>query len=185
MTTPEDAVRTLLGAIKGEDLTREGLKETPARYVKALAEMTSGYFQKAEDVLGTTFAAEGVDQIVVVKGIEFSSLCEHHMLPFVGTVDVGYLPDRRIVGLSKVPRLVELHSRRLQVQERLTADVAHDLERVLRPHGVAVVVEAHHSCMGCRGVRKPTASMVTSSMGGAFRASASARAEVLGLFGRS
>lgn len=180
----EDTVVRQLELI-GEDPTREGLRDTPKRYLKALRELTSGLGMKAEDVLNTTFENEGYDEVVVVNNIEFSSLCEHHLLPFTGTADVAYLPGERIVGLSKLARLVDMHARRLQVQERMTTHIARDIDAVLQAKGVAVVVEAHHSCMGCRGVRKPTARMVTSAMLGVFRHQPEARAEVLGLFGRS
>jgi GTP cyclohydrolase I len=178
----EDTVVRLLELI-GEDPSREGLRDTPRRHIKAMLEMTEGYKLKAEDVLKTTFDAEGYDELVVLKHIEFTSLCEHHLLPFSGTAAVAYLPGERIVGLSKLARLVEMHARRLQVQERMTSDIANDIQRVLGPRGVAVVVQAHHSCMGCRGVRKPTARMVTSAMRGTFLEKAEARAEVLSLFG--
>lgn len=180
----EDTVVRQLQLI-GEDPTREGLRDTPKRYLKALRELTSGLHMTAEDVLNTTFVNEGYDEVVVVNNIEFSSLCEHHLLPFIGRADVAYLPGERIVGLSKLARLVEMHARRPQVQERMTTSIAADINRVLSPAGVAVVVEAHHSCMGCRGVRKPTARMVTSAMLGVFRDKPEARAEVLGLFGRN
>ena len=165
----------------GEDPTREGLLDTPKRYINAMLEMTSGYHKSRDEVLGATFDAEGYDEVVVLKDIEFVSLCEHHMLPFIGRAHVAYLPDKRIVGLSKMARLVEMHARRLQVQERLTQSVAHDIQEVLNPLGVAVVIEAHHTCMGSRGVKKPTARMVTSTVLGVFRDKPAARAEVLSL----
>jgi GTP cyclohydrolase IA len=177
------AVTTLIRGI-GENPNREGLLETPKRYVKAMAELTSGYLLTAEQVLGTTFDAESYDEIVVLKDVEFTSLCEHHLLPFTGTVDIGYIPRDKIVGLSKLARLADMHARRLQVQERMTSDIAQDLERVIRPVAAAVVVEAHHACMGCRGVRKPGARMVTSKLLGKFRTTDAARAEVFKLFGR-
>ena len=179
----EDLVVQLLKYI-GEDPEREGLKATPRRYLKAFKEMTIGYSQKAEDMLCTTFDAEGYDEVIVLKDIEFVSLCEHHLLPFTGRAHVAYLPGDRIVGLSKLARLVDMHARRLQVQERMTANIASDIERILEPRGAAVVIEAHHSCMGCRGVRKPDARMLTSSMKGTFRLSSEARAEVLHLIGK-
>lgn len=164
-----------------EYATDPGLKATPGRVAKAYTELLSGYALDAETVLGTRFPAEGYDEVVVLKGIEFTSLCEHHMLPFIGVASVAYLPGADIVGLSKLARLVDMHARRLQVQERMTTDVADALVQVMSPKGVAVVIEAHHSCMGCRGVRKPSARMVTSAMRGVFRLDAAARAEVLDL----
>jgi len=177
----EDTVVRQLQLI-GEDPNREGLLETPKRYLKAMRELTVGYQLKAADVLSTTFAADGYDEVVVLRDIEFTSLCEHHLLPFTGISHVAYLPSERIVGLSKLARLVDMHAQRLQVQERMTHDIAVDIEQVLSAKGVAVVVEAHHSCMGCRGVKKQSARMVTSAMRGVFMTKPEARAEVLGLF---
>lgn len=175
---PTDAVRRLLEFI-GEDPNREGLADTPARVTRALAEMTSGYRQDPATVLATTFDVE-CDEMVVVRGIPFTSLCEHHLLPFVGTVDVGYVPEGRVVGLSKLARLVEVYARRLQVQERMTIQIADAIEQHLAPKGVAVVVRARHSCMAARGVGKE-AEMVTSRVRGALRDSAAARAEFMAL----
>lgn len=177
------SMRILLEHI-GEDPRREGLAKTPLRFIKAMKEMTTGYALKAEQVLGTMFSAEGYDEVVVLKNIEFTSLCEHHLLPFIGTVDFAYLPGQHIIGLSKIARLVDMHARRLQVQERMTKDIADDFDQVMNARGLAVVVEAHHSCMGCRGVRKPAARMITSALRGAFKDDSTARAEVLALFGR-
>lgn len=173
-----DAVRYLLQCV-GEDPDREGLVDTPKRVVRALAEMTRGYREEPETVLGTVFE-EDCDQMVVVRGIRFASLCEHHLLPFTGTAAVGYIPQGKVVGLSKIPRLVEAYARRLQMQERLTAQVASGIDSVLRPLGVGVVMRAHHACMGCRGVRQPDAEMVTSHLIGAAR-DASVKAELLAL----
>jgi GTP cyclohydrolase I len=178
----EDTVRRQLELI-GQDPNREGLIDTPKRYLKAMREMTRGYLLKAEDVLGTTFANDGYDEIVVLRDIEFTSLCEHHLLPFSGTAAVAYLPSERVVGLSKLARLVDMHANRLQIQEQMTIDIQRDIDRVLGSRGTAVVVRAHHSCMGCRGVRKPSASMVTSAMTGMFKDDHRARAEVLTLMG--
>jgi GTP cyclohydrolase I len=178
-TGPEDAVVRLLEWI-GEDPSREGLLDTPKRVVKAFREMTAGLHQAPDDVLGTVFN-ETSDQMVVVRGIRFSSLCEHHLLPFTGTAAVGYVPDGRVIGLSKIPRLVELFGKRPQVQERMTNQVAQALMQHLNPKGVGVVVKAHHSCMGCRGVRQPDAEMVTSCLLGCMRDDPASRSELLEL----
>lgn len=180
-TGPTDAVRRLLQYV-GEDPDREGLMETPNRVVKALAELTAGYALDPATVLGTTFDEQS-DELVIVRGIEFTSLCEHHLLPFVGTCTVGYLPGDRVVGLSKLARLVDCYARRLQVQERMTTQIAQAIETHLGALGVGVIVRAHHSCMGCRGVRKPTAEMVTSAMLGSLRSEPAGRAEFLHLAG--
>lgn len=178
-TGPEDAVVRLLEWI-GENPRREGLLDTPKRVVKAFREMTAGLHQQPSDVLGTVFN-ENSDQMVVVRGIRFSSMCEHHLLPFTGTAAVGYVPDGRVIGLSKIPRLVEVYGRRPQVQERMTNQIAQALMQHLRPQGVGVVVKAHHSCMGCRGVRQPDAEMVTSCLLGCMKDDPSARNELLEL----
>jgi len=176
---PQDAVTRLLSFI-GEDPTRDGLLDTPARVTRMLAEMTTGYQQEPADILKRVFD-DGCDEMVILKGIRFTSLCEHHMLPFQGTASVGYLPRGRVVGISKLARLVQCFARRLQIQERMTRQIAEALEKHLDPMGVGVVVEAHHECMGCRGVLQPTASMVTSSMLGEFRTNPPMRAEFLRL----
>lgn len=176
-TGPEDAVVRLLEWI-GEDPSREGLRDTPRRVVKAFREMTEGLGRKPADVLGTVFN-ESSDQMVVVTGVRFSSLCEHHLLPFTGTATVGYVPDGRVIGLSKIPRLVEVFARRPQVQERMTNQIATGLMEHLAPKGVGVIVKAHHSCMGCRGVKQPDAEMVTSCLLGCVKDSAAARSELL------
>ena len=183
MCPPEGAVRILLGRVVWEDPEREGLLDTPRRVINALQEMTSGYGQDPQEVLGTTFEKDGYDEMVVLRGIDFVSLCEHHMLPFTGTAAVGYVPGDRVVGLSKLARLVDCFARRLQIQERMTKQIADAVMEVLQPKGVGVVVAAHHSCMGCRGVRKAGADMVTSSLAGVMRKDAAARAEFLGLAG--
>lgn len=177
-TGPEDAVVRLLQWV-GEDPTRDGLLDTPKRVVKAWREMTCGYAENAADVLGTTFDV-ACDELVAVTGIEFVSLCEHHVLPFIGTASIGYLPGARVVGLSKLGRVVDTFARRLQVQERLTQEIAMSIMHVLQPQGVAVVLRAAHSCMSCRGVRK-SSQMVTSAMYGKFRDNAELRAEFLAL----
>ena len=153
----------------GEDVDREGLLDTPKRVAKAYREMTEGYHADIPAILGTTFDVGNVDEMIVVRNLEFVSLCEHHLLPFTGTASVAYIPKDRVVGLSKIGRLLDAYSRRLQVQERLTTQITTALDEYLNTQGSACVITAHHSCMGCRGVRKPTAEMVTSSLTGAFR----------------
>lgn len=165
---PTEGIQRLIEYI-GEDPNREGLLDTPQRVLKAFREMTTGYDANAADILGTTFDVGKVDEMIVVRNIEFVSLCEHHMLPFTGTAAVGYVPSKRVVGLSKIARLVDMYSRRLQVQERLTQEITGAIDDVLEPLGAACVIEAAHSCMGCRGVRKPSARMITSSLTGVFR----------------
>ena len=174
---PEDAVVRLLEWI-GEDPSREGLLDTPKRVVKAFREMTSGLAVEPRSVLGTVFN-ETSDQMVVVRGIRFSSMCEHHLLPFTGTAAVGYVPDGRVIGLSKIPRLVEVFAKRPQVQERMTNQIAQALMDHLLPKGVGVVVKAHHSCMGCRGVRQPDAEMITSCVLGCMKDEPASRAELM------
>lgn len=174
-------VRNLLKYI-GEDPDREGLVDTPKRVVKAFEEMTSGYAQNPKEILSKTFE-QTYDEVIIVRGISFTSLCEHHLLPFTGTADVGYIPGL-VVGLSKIPRLVDCFARRLQMQERLSRQIAEAIQLHLNAQGVAVVIRGSHSCMGCRGVRKPEAEMVTSVMLGMFKDNASARSEFLALTGR-
>lgn len=171
-----EAVRVILGEL-GLDPTEEGLKNTPDRVARMLTEVTQGYLDAPDKILGTVFE-EDYDQMVVVKDIPFWSLCEHHMLPFTGMVDVGYLPGGTVVGLSKIPRLVHCFARRLQLQERLTKQIGDALEKHIQPLGVAVVVRGHHTCMTMRGVRS-SGEMVTSHMAGAFREKPEARAEFL------
>jgi GTP cyclohydrolase I len=153
----------------GEDTGREGLDKTPERVEKALRYFTSGYRQDVKEVLNGALFVEDYDEMVIVKDIDFSSMCEHHLLPFVGKCHVAYLPNRKIVGLSKIPRLVEMFSRRLQVQERLTTQIANTLNEALQPRGVAVVMEAIHLCMLMRGVEKQNSKAITSAMLGTFR----------------
>lgn len=174
------AVKTLLSLI-GEDPSREGLQRTPRRVVNALREMTQGYWEHPDRILATTFSAEGYNEMVVLRGIEFVSLCEHHILPFTGTATLAYVPETRIVGLSKLARLVGTFSRRLQVQERMTVEIADALEQHLHPQGVGVVIRASHHCMGCRGARQPNAIMVTSVLRGCFMDNPAARAELFSL----
>ncbi|MCC6548334.1 GTP cyclohydrolase I FolE [Candidatus Sumerlaeota bacterium] len=177
-------VREMLEKI-GEDPTRQGLVKTPARVDRAWAFLTSGYHVDPKDVVnGAIFTEKSVgnhDEMVVVKNIEFYSVCEHHMIPFFGTIHVGYLPNRKVIGLSKIPRLVEVFARRLQVQERLTQQIAESLLSILHPHGVAVVAEARHLCMCMRGVQKQDAVTTTSSMLGMFRKNPQTRNEFLSL----
>jgi len=165
----------------GEDKQREGLDRTPERVEKALRYFTSGYAQDVKEVLNDAMFVEDYDEMVIVKDIDFSSLCEHHLLPFIGKVHVAYMPQRKIVGLSKIPRLVEMFSRRLQVQERLTTQIANTLNEALQPRGVAVVVEAIHLCMLMRGVEKQNSRAITSAMLGAFRERPETRAEFMEL----
>ena len=175
----QDAVRTLLSGI-GENPTRPGLLDTPRRVVDMYREMTSGYQQDPATILARMFD-DTSDEMVVLEGIEFTSLCEHNLLPFVGTATVGYVPDKQVVGISKLARLVECYARRLQVQERMTKQIADAIMEHLKPQGAAVLVKARHSCMGCRGVRKPSALMTTSALRGVFMTNQSARAEFLSL----
>ncbi|MCE2401533.1 GTP cyclohydrolase I FolE [Candidatus Poribacteria bacterium] len=163
----------------GEDPNRQGLVRTPLRAAKAMEFLTSGYRQDINKILNQAIFDEKCDDMVIVKDIEFYSLCEHHILPFWGRCHVGYLPLNRVIGLSKIPRIVDMFSRRLQVQERLTREIAEALEAALEPRGVAVVMEAQHMCMMARGVQKQTSKMTTNAMRGAFREDSSTRAEFL------
>ena len=173
-------IREILRRI-GEDPDREGLKETPDRIIRSWKELFSGYQQRAEDVLVTQFHAEQYDEIVLLRDVEFYSTCEHHMLPFCGKAHVAYIPENKIVGLSKLARLVDVFARRLQVQERLTHQIASGLQRVLKPKGVAVMIEASHQCMSCRGVRKQSGKTITSCLVGAFKENLASRTEFLSL----
>lgn len=175
----EKLIKELLLEI-GEDPTREGLKETPARVAKSYAKLFGGYKEKLENII-TVFDNEGYDEMVIAKDIEFYSMCEHHMLPFYGKVHVGYVPDTKIVGLSKMPRLVEIFARRLQNQERMTKQIADTLNDVLKPKGVGVVIEASHLCMQARGVEKQNSKISTSSFEGLFKKDPRTRAEFLDL----
>jgi GTP cyclohydrolase IA len=174
----EGLIRDLLYAV-GEEPEREGLLDTPKRVRKSLAFLTQGYEMEPRDVLGTAIFEEDYDAMVVVKDIEFYSLCEHHMLPFFGKAHIAYVPNGRIVGLSKLPRLVEVFSRRLQVQERLTKQIAEALAETLEPRGVGVVIEAAHLCMMMRGVEKQQSSTVTSHMIGTLKDDGDLRGEFL------
>lgn len=175
----EDTVKRQLQWI-GEDCKRDGLIETPKRVLKALKEMTVGYKENPEEILSKTFDVKH-DDLIILKNISFTSLCEHHILPFTGKATVGYLPGKKIVGLSKLARLVLAHAKRLQVQERLTQSIAEDIERYLNPRGTAVVINAIHNCMVCRGLEMSGASMITSAMMGEFRTNIPLRAELLAL----
>jgi len=173
-------VSELLGEI-GEDAQREGLVKTPERVAKALTYLTSGYDKDVNEVLNDALFVENYDEMVVVKDIDVFSLCEHHLLPFIGKCHVAYMPKGKVVGLSKIARMVEVFSRRLQVQERLTTQIANTLNEVLQPRGVAVVIEAMHLCMIMRGVEKQNSKAVTSAMLGAFRDRPETRAEFMEL----
>jgi GTP cyclohydrolase IA len=176
-------VRKMIPLI-GEDPEREGLRRTPERYEKALKFLTSGYHQNVDHLLnGATFSV-CYDEMVVVKDIEFFSLCEHHILPFFGKAHVAYLPDKKVIGLSKVARLVNMYARRLQIQERLTSQIARALEEKIAPQGVGVIIEARHLCMQMRGVEKQHGQAVTSAMLGAFRENKQTRDEFLALVGK-
>jgi GTP cyclohydrolase I len=175
-------IREILKLI-GENVEREGLLETPARVTRMYEEIFAGYEVDPRDVLGVTFD-EQHEELVIVKDIVYYSQCEHHMAPFFGKVHIGYIPSGKIAGLSKLARLVEAVSRRLQVQERITSQVADILEEVLKPHGVMVVVEGEHLCMCARGVKKPGSKTVTSAVRGQFRQSAALRSEFLELLNR-
>ncbi|HEY9080678.1 GTP cyclohydrolase I FolE [Magnetovibrio sp.] len=179
--TAEQAVRTLI-QWAGDDPDREGLLDTPARVVRAFEEYFQGYNADPQDILERTFEeVEGYDEMVLLKDIRFESHCEHHMAPIIGKAHVAYLPKSRVVGISKLARVVELYAQRLQIQEKMTAQVASAINDVLQPLGVAVVIEASHQCMTCRGVHKPGVSMITSKMLGAFREDDRTRREFLSM----
>ena len=178
----QNAIETLVRYIEKIDGSlREGLLDTPKRVIDAYEELYQGYTIDADDLLDATFNAEGYDGIVLLRDIEFHSTCEHHMLPFTGSAHVAYIPVEKIVGISKLARLVELHALRLQNQERITKSIADDLERVLQPLGCAVIIEAKHGCMQCRGVKKQNSVMTTSTMKGVFFDNSEARIELLQL----
>ena len=181
----EAAVRTLI-RWAGDDPSREGLLDTPARVVRSYEEFFAGYAQDPGEILARTFSeVDGYDEMIVMNDIRFESHCEHHMAPIIGKAHIGYLPDRRVVGISKLARLVDIYAKRLQIQEKMTAQIADTLLNVLQPRGVAVVIEASHQCMTTRGVHKPGASLVTSRMVGAFRDDPATRREFLAMIGMS
>lgn len=178
-----DAVRTILSEL-GEDPDREGLLETPERYARAMLFFTKGYEDNIRDVIKRAVFEEDHDEMVIVRDIELYSLCEHHLVPFFGKAHIGYIPNKRVLGLSKLARLAEMYCRRLQVQERLTKQIAMALNEMLQPRGVAVVIEATHMCMVSRGVQKTGSSTTTSCMLGCFRNQQKTREEFLTLLGR-
>lgn len=176
------AVKILLEYIEGEGhVEREGLMRTPERVVESWDEIFAGYKMDSSEILEATFNAEGYDGIVLLRNIEFTSMCEHHLQPFRGRAHIAYIPVERIAGISKLARILELHARRLQNQERITKHIADDLERELHPLGTAVIIEASHGCMQCRGVAKQQAIMTTSAMRGVFFERQEARAELMQL----
>jgi GTP cyclohydrolase I len=179
----EEAVRTLI-QWAGDDPSREGLLNTPARVARAYEEWFDGYNSDPEELLQRTFReTDGYDEMVVLRDIRFESFCEHHIAPVIGVAHIAYLPDHRVIGISKLARLVEVYAKRLQIQEKMTAQIANSLNEVLMPKGVAVVLEATHQCMTTRGVHKSGVSMVTSRMLGAFRDNPTTRREFLAMIG--
>ena len=181
----EEAVRTLI-RWAGDNPAREGLLGTPDRVVRSFEEFFAGYASDPVEILTRTFEEiAGYDEMVVLKDIRFESHCEHHMLPIIGKAHVAYLPDQRVVGISKLARIVDTYARRLQIQEKMTAEIASAIDQVLQPKGVAVVIDAAHQCMTTRGVHKPGVSMVTSRMLGAFRDNPSTRREFLSIIGQT
>ncbi|MBP6011264.1 MAG: GTP cyclohydrolase I FolE [Alphaproteobacteria bacterium] len=179
----EAAIETLL-RWAGDDPAREGLRDTPARVARAFEDWFSGYGNDPEDYLKRTFEeVEGYDEMIVLRDIRFESHCEHHLAPIIGKAHVAYLPTNRVVGISKLARVVEAYARRLQVQEKMNAQIANCIQKVLEPKGVAVVIEAQHQCMTTRGVHKPGVTMVTSTMLGAFRKDPMTRREFLTIIG--
>ncbi len=187
MNNPErneavEAVEVLIRYIeKCNSSLREGLQNTPERVIESFDEIFSGYSDDANEILDSTFNSEGYDGIVLLRDIEFQSTCEHHLQPFTGRGHVAYIPVDRIVGISKLARLLDMHSKRLQNQERITHSVANDIESILKPLGCAVIIEAQHGCMKCRGVKKQNSVMTTSSMRGVFFEKSEARSELLQL----
>ncbi len=168
-------------ALLGEDPDREGLKDTPKRYAKAMEFLMSGYQKNSDQIVGKALFNEPSSEIVLVRDIELFSLCEHHLLPFFGKAHVAYIPNGKIIGLSKIPRIIDVFARRLQVQERLTTQISEELQRILNPLGIAVIIQASHLCMMMRGVEKQNSSTITSSMLGVFRTDDTTRKELLAL----
>ena len=178
-----ESVKTLI-RWAGDNPEREGLKETPKRVIKSYKDFFSGYNSDPREILSKKFKeVDGYDEIIILKNIRLESHCEHHMVPFIGTAHVGYLPKNKVVGLSKLARLVEAFAKRLQIQEKLTAHIANAIDEVLQPRGVGVIIEASHLCVGTRGIHKPDAKMVTSRMLGSFRNDQATRKEFLELVG--
>ena len=176
----EAAIRTIIHWV-GDNPEREGLLDTPSRVVRAYSEHFAGYQDDPVEILSRTFEeVAGYDELVVLKGIRLESHCEHHMLPIIGVAHVGYLPDRRVVGISKLARVVEVYAKRLQIQEKLTAQIARAIQDALKPRGVAVVIEAEHHCMSTRGVHKPGVSMITSQLLGIFQTDSALKQEFMG-----
>lgn len=181
MEEAKDAVRTLI-AWAGDDPDREGLIETPDRVARAYQEFFAGYHDDPEEILSKTFEeVEGYDEVVIVRNIRVESHCEHHMVPIVGVAHVGYIPNKRVVGISKLARVVDIYGKRLQTQETMTALIADTIDRVLEPKGVAVVIDANHECMSTRGIHKTESSTITSRMLGSFRDNIETRAEFMNL----
>jgi len=181
---PKDGLAELAGRMLkliGEDPCREGLLDTPKRFAKALRFLTSGYETSVKETVGKAVFHEPGSELVLIRDIEFFSLCEHHMLPFFGKAHVAYVPDGRVIGLSKIPRIVDIFARRLQVQERLTREIAQEIDKILKPKGVMVYIEASHLCMMMRGVEKQQSATITKSTLGAFEKDANLRAELLSL----
>ena len=179
----EKAIREILIGI-GEDPERQGLKNTPDRIARMYKELTVGYRVSPQEIINGAIFDIKYDEMVIVKDIEFYSLCEHHLLPFFGTCHVAYIPNGKIIGLSKIPRIVEVFSRKLQVQEKMTVEIADFLDKVLNPEGVAVVAEAYHLCMAMRGIKKAKAKMLTSAMHGVFKEDERTRIEFLSFIGK-
>ena len=176
-------MRTLL-RWAGDDPNREGLQGTPSRVARAYEEFFAGYWENPVTMLERTFQeVEGYDEIILLRGIRFESHCEHHMAPIIGVAHIGYLPDKRVVGISKLARVLEVYAKRFQIQEKMTAQIANTIQEVLEPQGVAVIIDATHQCMTTRGVHKPGVSMVTSQMLGVFREDPKTRKEFFGLVG--
>jgi len=187
MSGSPDGIEPLIeGVLKeiGEDPSRDGLLRTPSRVAKAMRFFTEGYHQDPAEILNNAMFTVDYDEMVIVKDIDFYSLCEHHLLPFFGRIHVAYIPNGKVVGLSKIPRVAEMFARRLQVQERLTMQIAETLETVLQPKGVAVVIQSIHLCMMMRGIESPNASAITSSIRGEFERDSKTRAEFMDLIGR-